>query len=196
LSFGRVSTSTYPTPAGAPPFIVAQEHDAYGHVLRVSDATTGAPYWQLTRVSDAGRTRTEVLGTGTTIERTYFDAKQRVKTLTTESPATTVQSLAYDHDARLDLVCRTDVLQPQHPTERFRYDALERLTCAYFSPSAEPAAPATRATPTRPTATSPPSRTSRGSRTTTRRIPTLSPRPAGTASVTTPPATRRPAPEA
>jgi RHS repeat-associated protein len=110
-------------------------------VLTVRDAATGAPYWQLTRVDDAGRYRTEVLGQGTTTERTYFDAKQRVKTLTTESAATTVQSLAYDYDARLDLVSRTDVLQPQHPTERFRYDALERLTCAYFSPTADPAAP-------------------------------------------------------
>jgi RHS repeat-associated protein len=33
------------------------------------------------------------------------------------------------------LKSRTDVLQPQNKTERFRHDVLDRLTCAYFSPT-------------------------------------------------------------
>ena len=144
-SLGRVQTITYPTPAGSPPFVVAQDHDAYGHVLRVRDAASGLAYWHLTDVDGAGRYRTEVLGNGTTTERTYFAAKQRLESLVTKSAAasgaTTVQSLGYDYDARLDLTSRTDTLQPQHPTERFRYDALERLTCAYFSPAPDPSAP-------------------------------------------------------
>ncbi len=142
---GRVATITYPTPAGAPPFVVSQDHDAYGHVLRVRDATSGLPYWHLTDVDGAGRYRTEAFGNGTTTERTYSAAKQRLQSIVTESAAggaaATVQSLTYDYDARLDLTSRTDALQPQHPTERFRYDALERLTCAYFSPLPDPSAP-------------------------------------------------------
>ncbi|MEZ4300175.1 MAG: hypothetical protein R3B70_34830 [Polyangiaceae bacterium] len=35
-------------------------------------------------------------------------------------------------DARLHLRSRSDDLQPKHRTERFRYDALERLSCSYF----------------------------------------------------------------
>ncbi|MGK3966026.1 RHS repeat-associated core domain-containing protein [Sorangium sp. So ce118] len=45
---------------------------------------------------------------------------------------TTAQDLDYGYDARLSLTRRTDALQPQHRSERFRYDPLERLTCAYF----------------------------------------------------------------
>jgi RHS repeat-associated protein len=52
-----------------------------------------------------------------------------------------VQSLAYDYDARLNLKSRTDALQMQNKTERFRYDALDRLTCAYFSAIEDPFAP-------------------------------------------------------
>jgi RHS repeat-associated protein len=138
---GRVTAITYPTPAGAPPFVVAHEHDPYGHVLKVRDAETDLVYWQLTDVDDAGRFRTEVLGNGVTTERTWFADKQRLRGIVTESSAEAVQRLAYDYDARLDPTSRTDELQPQHSTERFRYDPLERLTCAYFSAQEDAAAP-------------------------------------------------------
>jgi YD repeat-containing protein len=52
----------------------------------------------------------------------------------TRGSAGTVQDISYDYDDRLDLTRRTDALQPVHRTERFRYDALHRLTCAYLSP--------------------------------------------------------------
>jgi RHS repeat-associated protein len=41
----------------------------------------------------------------------------------------------------LNLKSRTDALQMQNKTERFRYDALDRLTCAYFSAIEDPFAP-------------------------------------------------------
>jgi YD repeat-containing protein len=52
-----------------------------------------------------------------------------------------VQNLAYDYDMRRDLTSRTDMLQTQYTTERFRYDPLERLTCAYFSVTENDTAP-------------------------------------------------------
>ena len=52
-----------------------------------------------------------------------------------------MQNLAYDYDARRDLTSRTDTLQPQNTTERFRYDPIERLTCAYFSVTENDTAP-------------------------------------------------------
>jgi RHS repeat-associated protein len=137
--FGRVETITYPTPAGAPPFVVTQEYDPYGHVLKVrDDATT---YWHLKDVDNAGRFREEVLGNDVLTERSYFADKQRLKSITTQRGATMVQSLAYEYDARLSLKSRTDARQVQNPTERFRYDALDRLTCAYFSVKEDPFAP-------------------------------------------------------
>jgi YD repeat-containing protein len=97
----------------------------------VRDDTT--TYWHLTDVDDAGRFREEVFGNDVLTERSYFSDKQRLKSITTQRGATLVQSLAYEYDARLSLKSRTDALQPQHPTERFRYDALDRVGCAYFS---------------------------------------------------------------
>ena len=40
-----------------------------------------------------------------------------------------------------EVITRTDALQAQNPTERFRYDPLDRLSCAYFSPTKNVSAP-------------------------------------------------------
>ncbi|XXX72068.1 RHS repeat-associated core domain-containing protein [Sorangium sp. So ce134] len=130
---GRVETLTYPTPAGAAPFVVAHDHDAHGHVLAVRDNATRSAYWRLTDVDSAGRYREEAFGNGAVTDRSYYADKQRLKSVVTRSGATAVQDLDYGYDERLSLTRRTDALQPQHRNERFRYDALERLTCAYFS---------------------------------------------------------------
>jgi RHS repeat-associated protein len=140
-AFGRVSTISYPTPTGASPFVVAQEHDAHGHMLAVRDSATNHPYWRLTEVDNAGRFQKEVFGNDAFTARSYFPDKQSLKSILTQHGGTTVQNLAYDYDARLSLKSRTDVLQPQNKTERFRYDPLDRLTCAYFSPTENASVP-------------------------------------------------------
>ncbi|MGK3964545.1 hypothetical protein WMF38_10255 [Sorangium sp. So ce118] len=138
---GRVEAITYPTSAGAAPFVVAHDHDAHGHVLAVRDSATRSAYWRLTAVDNAGRFREEAFGNDAITERGYYADKQRLKSVVTRSGATAVQDLEYGYDARLGLTRRTDALQPQHRSERFRYDALERLTCAYFSPTESASAP-------------------------------------------------------
>jgi RHS repeat-associated protein len=97
----------------------------------VQDSTSSFPYWNLTDVDNAGRYKTEAFGNGATSTRSYFPDKQGLQSIITQSGAATVQNLAYDYDARRDLTSRADMLQSQ--TERFRYDAVKRLTCAYFS---------------------------------------------------------------
>ncbi|XXY14182.1 hypothetical protein WME88_38680 [Sorangium sp. So ce216] len=118
---GRVETITYPTPAGAVPFVVAHDHDAHGHVLAVRDSATRFAYWRLTAVDSAGRFREEVFGNGAITERDYYADRQRLKSVVTRSGAAAVQELDYGYDARLSLTRRTDALQPQHRSERFRY---------------------------------------------------------------------------
>ena len=140
-NLGRVQRITYPTPAGAAPFAVDQDRDAYGHVLTVRDDAIGTHYWHLADVDDAGRTTLETFGNGTVTSRAYFPDKQRLQAITTTIGGTAVQTLAYDYDARLDLTSRSDALQTQNKTERFRYDPLERLTCAYFSATQDDTAP-------------------------------------------------------
>jgi RHS repeat-associated protein len=91
-------------------------------------------------VDNAGRFREEVLGNDLLTKRSYYADKQRPKTIVTEGP-TLVQSLGYEYDAHLNLKRRSDGLQPQSKNEHFRYDALNRLTCAYFSADENPFAP-------------------------------------------------------
>ncbi|WP_437732665.1 RHS repeat-associated core domain-containing protein [Sorangium sp. So ce1335] len=138
---GRIDTVTYPTPAGAASFVVAHDHDAHGHVLAVRDSRTKATYWRLTDVDDAGRFREEVFGNGAVTTRGYHADKQRLRNVVTQSGAAEVQDLDYGYDDLLNLTRRTDALQPRNTTERFRYDALQRLTCAYFSGVESAAAP-------------------------------------------------------
>jgi RHS repeat-associated protein len=137
---GRVQTITYPAPGGAS-FVVDQQFDAYGHILTVEDDSTKKPYWQLTAVDGAGRFKSETFGNGATTTRAYFPDKQRLQSITTTSGATSVQSLTYSYDARLDLQSRSDANQQQNTTEWFRYDPVERLTCAYFSAVENDSAP-------------------------------------------------------
>ena len=63
---------------------------------RTAPSTAGGGQAHLTEVDNAGRYRTEVLGNDVTTERTYFAAQQRLKSITTENDAATVQSLSYD----------------------------------------------------------------------------------------------------
>ncbi|XXY49986.1 RHS repeat-associated core domain-containing protein [Sorangium sp. So ce269] len=138
---GRVETITYPAPAGAAPFVVAHDHDAHGHVIAVRDRGTRFAYWRLTDVDNAGRFREEVFGNDAVTERSYFADKQRLRHMVTQSGAGEVQDLDYGFDDLLNLTRRTDALQPQNTTERFRYDPLQRLTCAYFSDVERASAP-------------------------------------------------------
>src|SRR5262249_40004417 len=124
---GRVSSITYPTPVGAAPFVVAQDYDAFGHLLNVKDRTTRSSYWHLTDGDAAGRYTTESFGNGTSAARSSYNDKQSLQSIITKSSAATIQDLLYDYDARRDLKSRTDMGQPQNQTERFRYDAQHRL---------------------------------------------------------------------
>ncbi|MFO0756888.1 MAG: FG-GAP-like repeat-containing protein [Byssovorax sp.] len=140
-TFGRVSAITYPTPEGAPAFVVAQDYDAHGYLLSARDRATDLAYWHLTDVDEAGRYRQERLGKEIITTRSYFADKQRIKSISTEHDGKDVQLLSYDYDQRRNLRSRTDALQTQNPVERFRYDSLDRLTCAYFGMIESPGAP-------------------------------------------------------
>ncbi|MGK3979631.1 RHS repeat-associated core domain-containing protein [Sorangium sp. So ce118] len=92
-------------------------------------------------MDNAGRFREEVFGNDAVTERSYFADKQRLRHMVTQSGAGEVQDLDYGFDDLLNLTRRTDALQPQNTTERFRYDPLQRLTCAYFSDVERASAP-------------------------------------------------------
>jgi RHS repeat-associated protein len=136
--FGRSKTLQYPQPLGEAPFTLTRDYDAHGYVVGVRDKST--TYWELKGVDEAGRYKTEQLGNGLTTTQSYDNAKQKLKNISTMLGGSTIQNLAYDYDGSLNLKSRTDSLQAQNKTERFRYDKLNRLTCAYFSANENPGA--------------------------------------------------------
>jgi RHS repeat-associated protein len=131
---GHVKTLDYPHPLGEAPFGVLYDYDVHGFQMGVRDKATGDAYWELKDVDNAGRYKEELFGNGTKTVHGYDIDKQTLKSITTTKGASTIQQLSYDWDERLNLKSRTDALQMQNKTERFRHDVLGRLTCAYFSP--------------------------------------------------------------
>ena len=129
---GRVKSVDYPQPLGEEPFGVMYERDEHGLVIGVREKNTNESFWTLTEVDDAGRIQKERFGNNVETRRDYYHDKQTLRSITTALGPTNIQKLAYDWDPRLNLKSRTDALQLQNKTERFRYDELDRVTCAYF----------------------------------------------------------------
>jgi len=135
---GRVATIAYPEAEGLSSFTVKNEYDPHGHLVKVWDPDNKSEgsvfYWKIAATDSADRITAESFGNGFTTARTYFDEKGSLKSIQTAKRAEApVQDLAYEYDAKLNLLSRHDALQPQNTTEFFKYDALDRLTCASFS---------------------------------------------------------------
>ena len=138
---GRLKTKRYPQPLGQAPFEVTHDRDAHGFVVAVRDAATQNAYWELNEIDTAGRYAKETFGNGVTTTRSYDKDKQALQSITTMLGGSTIQQLSYGWDERLNLQSRTDMRQQQNKTERFRYDELDRVTCAYFGAVEDPFAP-------------------------------------------------------
>ena len=118
-NFGRVTTITYPAPAGAAPFAVVQQYDGYGHVITVRDSTSNLAYWNLTDVDNAGRFKSETFGNGVSTTRSYYADKQSLQGILTDQRHDDGANLAYEYDTLVNLTARTDALQSQNTTEQF-----------------------------------------------------------------------------
>ena len=138
---GRVSTIDYPEPGGAEPFAIVQEYDAYGHLIRVREPARNLDHWTLTGTDGAGRVYQERFGNGVGTSWTYDDPRDRVSRILTMRGTAKIQDLSYTYDDSLNLTSRRDALQAQQKTERFRYDSLDRVRCAYFAEIESASAP-------------------------------------------------------
>jgi len=130
---GRMKSIDYPQPLGEEPFGVMYERDEHGFVVGMREKNTNESFWALKEVDDAGRIQKERFSNGVETTRDYYDDKQTLKSISTSVGSTKIQDLSYKWNERLNLKSRTDALQLQNKTERFRYDELNRVTCAYFS---------------------------------------------------------------
>jgi RHS repeat-associated protein len=141
-ALGRVSLVFYPPPVSTDEMIVRREYDAFGNLVTVRDDTTQATYWQLGQLDGAGRATVETLGNGVRVDRGYVPDSGLVQRIhaergSTETRRTVLQDLVYSYDLGLRMTTRSDDLQAGAigaRTERFDYDAIDRLTCASIDP--------------------------------------------------------------
>ncbi|MFO0759126.1 MAG: FG-GAP-like repeat-containing protein [Byssovorax sp.] len=131
-SFSRVSAIDYPKVDGLSAFAVENTYDPNGHLIAVTQGKTA--FWKLVETDNADRIHVEAFGNGFSTTRAYDEQKERLKSLVTrKGDAPPVQDLSYEYDDKLNLKSRHDALQVQNGIESFRYDGLDRLTCATFS---------------------------------------------------------------
>jgi RHS repeat-associated protein len=134
-SAGRLAAITYPEADDGVPLVVTREYDHHGNLLRVVDKSTDKSFWQLDYVDRAGRPVLESFGNGTYSYRSYFEAKGTARAIQTGLGPAVYQDLRYAYDDRLNVSSRTDALQESNglaTAELFKYDELDRLTCAAF----------------------------------------------------------------
>ncbi|AKT42727.1 FG-GAP-like repeat-containing protein [Chondromyces crocatus] len=128
---GRLKRIEYPSAPGIGSFAVEREYDPHGRLRALKDAGSGAEFWRATAIDAGNRITGERFGGGTaTTLRTFDAARERVSRIETQAAGGHVQELSYLWNDRRKLVERSDGLHAN--VERFRYDLLDRLTCAQF----------------------------------------------------------------
>ncbi len=122
---GLPDTLTYPASTGTSPLRVRRHYDR-GRLVRLSDADTGASYWQMNGVDDAGHVTDETLGNGVRVASDY-DAITGLLVGRTSGPggSSEHQDLLYAWDSLGNLVWREE--RNLGVQEQYHYDARDRL---------------------------------------------------------------------
>ena len=103
-----------------------------GALHQINEGST--TYWSANTYNEYGQVKTESWGNGVNSTRTY-DAVSRLTGIDTSKDTTTIQSLTYDYYGAGNLKSRSNGTE----TEKFYYDALDRLIRAKSSISGQSA---------------------------------------------------------
>ena len=131
---GRLDTITYPSLGGA--FSVKLGYDTRGHLVGVSNATSGQSFWSWSVGDALGHVTQDTFGASVASRTRYFEPFEDgvLKSSVTAAGTNTLQSLAYTYDGNRNLLSRQNqsftwqgTHVPAH-TESYCYDALDRLT--------------------------------------------------------------------
>lgn len=121
---GLPDVLTYPS-AGTSSLRVRHHFDR-GRLVRLSDADSGATYWQLDAANSLGHPSDETLGNGVRVLSTHDAVTGRLATRTAgPGGGSTLQNLAYAWDAVGNLVSREE--RSRGVLEQFHYDDRDRL---------------------------------------------------------------------
>jgi len=125
---GLPASVSYPASTGTSPLTVQYGYQ-YNILSRITDASTGTVYWQVTAQDARGRASAETLGNGVNIVSNYDPLTGHLSSRTsgTTSPYTSQQNLSFTYDLNENLADRIDINQ-NSLDEHFNYDALNRVT--------------------------------------------------------------------
>jgi YD repeat-containing protein len=130
-SLSRPATVAYPTG-----LTVQTSYTAYGQLSKLSNASTGADYWQAVNVDARGNVTGATYGNGVNLSKSFDAATGRLTgILSTSAAAGTIQNLSYQFDTLGNLLSRTDSIQAI--VETFQYDTLNRVTASTVRPTGQ-----------------------------------------------------------
>ncbi len=135
---GRLSTMNYPKAPDGAAFGVTYRYQN-GALASVERAGTGYVYWQRLAADGLGNTLGELVGNGVETRRRFEPFRGLATIDSFIAQGATIQALAFDRDRVGNLLARRDLMQGM--TERFGYDALDRLTDSCFVPGTAPVLP-------------------------------------------------------
>jgi RHS repeat-associated protein len=121
---GRVSTVTYPSG-----FVAKYDYNSYGYLADIRDNATGAAIWTANARNASLQLTQATAGNGVIATAGFDAATGRVLNIRASNDGTddgSVANLSYDWDAVGNLTERDDTYEGT--TEKFCYDALNRLT--------------------------------------------------------------------
>jgi RHS repeat-associated protein len=138
VTTGKVSQLDYPAAGttGSTQLKVTYGYDSAGDISTVTRAGTTTPYWRATRWWADGKVDQESDGTGMVTTRVFDSNRRWLNSIRTAAGTTTIQNVAYLHDAAGNVFDRRDTDTAVNTSETFEYDDASRLKKWNFSSSA------------------------------------------------------------
>jgi len=123
-NFRRLDVVEYPSEGGV--FAVRRRYDARGNLTALENASTGAPYWQVTHTSQGYRVSGEKFGNNVVNGITYEPSTGRLERIHTASQeGAPLLGFDYSYTPNGNLESRINTVTGRD--ERFGYDNLDRL---------------------------------------------------------------------
>ena len=132
-TIGRLETITYPRLPFEPedlspaPFKVNYGYSPVGHLLAVTDASTGIAYWTADTRQPDGQIVQETYGNGVVGMREYQPETGLLLSLTADGPGARLDELVYAYDDNRNVKLRQDLVGAAPRSQTYTYDSLARL---------------------------------------------------------------------
>ncbi len=131
--YGHVTEVAYPSALGLG-LRLGYDRDVRGNVLAVRDLASDHVLWTAVELDRRGALAHGVFDNNVQTWRVRDDASGGITHLWATLGAEPIQDLWLTYDDRLRTITRAKLIMGVSKAEGFRYDALDRLQCAFFAP--------------------------------------------------------------